>query len=185
MADVDLSERRPFWDDVRIDRLKTLWAAGDSCSQIARELGGVTRNSIIGKAHRLGLSPRTTGLRKSEAPRVRASRAEPKPKHNQTPPELHAKRAQAVDDLQAKFAQEAEGITADAFDAAIPKRQRKTIMQLENRHCRFPVGTPGTSGFFYCGGMADNAAGQVYCSAHSARAFNGLPKKPRREFHLK
>lgn len=165
------------WTDERVDFLKTRWKAGDSCSQIARELGGVTRNSIIGKVHRLGLSGRVKAERKPEAPRVRTGRAKTKPawrvihkhKYNQTPPDLLAERTLAAEDRQAQFSSEAGGGVADAFDAAFPGRQRKTIWQLENKHCRFPVGDPGTPSFFFCGGTADNAAGQVYCAEHSAR----------------
>jgi GcrA cell cycle regulator len=49
------------WTDERVDLLKKMWSEGQSASQIAKELGGVTRNAVIGKVHRLGLSNRTTG----------------------------------------------------------------------------------------------------------------------------
>lgn len=49
------------WTDERVETLKKMWAEGQSASQIAKELGGVTRNAVIGKVHRLGLSNRTTG----------------------------------------------------------------------------------------------------------------------------
>jgi len=49
------------WTDERVDLLKKMWGEGQSASQIAKELGGVTRNAVIGKVHRLGLSNRTTG----------------------------------------------------------------------------------------------------------------------------
>ncbi len=81
------------WTDERVETLKKMWAEGQSASQIAKELGGVTRNAVIGKVHRLGLSNRATGGGKDEpeaevaAPRVEASArpaeparaAEPKP----------------------------------------------------------------------------------------------------------
>lgn len=178
-----------IWADGSKDaRLRVLHAEGASFRMIGAELG-CSRNAAISRANRIGLASRgqSNGAKtghaiahinraKAAAPLVTA-----KPKHDQTPPAIIAERKQAVDDRQAQFASEAEG-TADAFDRAIPKRQRKTIMQLENKHCRFPVGMPGEPGFFYCGGKANNAAGQVYCSVHSARAFNGVPKKPRLEF---
>ena len=67
------------WTDQRIDQLKTLWEKGLTASQIAEELGGVSRNAVIGKAHRLGLKSRPspvkanepekkTGLKKTPAP---------------------------------------------------------------------------------------------------------------------
>lgn len=177
MADNSTSLPGGIWADGSRDaRLRVLHAEGASFSTIGAELG-CSRNVAISRANRIGLASRGKQRRKAEATRVRVHQPAvlhiPKPKHNQTP--LHAERKQAVDDRQAQVAQEAE-------DRAIPKRQRKTIMQLENKHCRFPVGMPGEPGFFYCGGKANNAAGQVYCSVHSARCFNGPPKKPRLEF---
>ena len=52
------------WTDERVETLKRMWAEGQSASQIAKELGGVTRNAVIGKVHRLGLSNRTSGATK-------------------------------------------------------------------------------------------------------------------------
>ncbi|WP_040308565.1 GcrA family cell cycle regulator, partial [Asticcacaulis biprosthecium] len=46
------------WTDERVETLKKLWQEGHSASQIAKQLGGVTRNAVIGKVHRLGLSGR-------------------------------------------------------------------------------------------------------------------------------
>src|SRR3569833_4678234 len=57
------------WSDDRVEQLKTLWTAGLSASQIARALGGVTRNAVIGKVHRLGLAGRASPSR-SERPRL-------------------------------------------------------------------------------------------------------------------
>ena len=56
------------WTDERIDTLKTLWGQGMTASQIADELGGVSRNAVIGKAHRLGLESRPSPVRPNEAP---------------------------------------------------------------------------------------------------------------------
>jgi GcrA cell cycle regulator len=56
------------WTDERIDQLKRLWEQGMTASQIAEELGGVSRNAVIGKAHRLGLQSRPSPVRSSEAP---------------------------------------------------------------------------------------------------------------------
>ena len=83
------------WTDERVETLKKMWAEGQSASQIAKELGGVTRNAVIGKVHRLGLSNRLPGAGADEvietvpevavrapepAPRVEPTRAEaPRP----------------------------------------------------------------------------------------------------------
>ncbi|WP_253270409.1 GcrA family cell cycle regulator, partial [Paracoccus sanguinis] len=62
------------WTDDRVETLKRMWAEGQSASQIAKELGGVTRNAVIGKVHRLGLSNRTESdeATAAPAPRVRS-----------------------------------------------------------------------------------------------------------------
>ena len=70
------------WTDERVETLKKMWAEGQSASQIAKELGGVTRNAVIGKVHRLGLSNRVGPGGKDEeeveeAPVAPAPRAEP------------------------------------------------------------------------------------------------------------
>ena len=71
------------WTDERVETLKKMWAEGQSASQIAKELGGVTRNAVIGKVHRLGLSNRVgpgagrDEIDEPEAPPVAPPRAEP------------------------------------------------------------------------------------------------------------
>jgi GcrA cell cycle regulator len=68
------------WTDERVETLKKMWGEGQSASQIAKELGGVTRNAVIGKVHRLGLSNRAgTGATKADA-KPKVAKAEPKPK---------------------------------------------------------------------------------------------------------
>ena len=54
------------WTDERVETLKRMWNEGQSASQIAKELGGVTRNAVIGKVHRLGLSNRVGGKEEEE-----------------------------------------------------------------------------------------------------------------------
>jgi GcrA cell cycle regulator len=73
------------WTDERVELLKRMWGEGQSASQIAKELGGVTRNAVIGKVHRLGLSNRVGGKEEGEAaeapaaaPAAPAAKAEPK-----------------------------------------------------------------------------------------------------------
>src|SRR3954471_4732705 len=60
------------WTDERIDRLKSLWTQGMTASQIADELGQVSRNAVIGKAHRLGLQSRPSPVKPNEAPAAEA-----------------------------------------------------------------------------------------------------------------
>ena len=67
------------WTDERVEQLKQLWAEGLSASQIARQLGGVTRNAVIGKVHRLGLAGRATPAR-AERPRLQVARRPARPR---------------------------------------------------------------------------------------------------------
>ena len=64
------------WTEERIERLKAMWAEGSTASQIAEELGGVSRNAVIGKAHRLGLEARPSPVKPGEE--KEAAAAEPK-----------------------------------------------------------------------------------------------------------
>jgi GcrA cell cycle regulator len=74
------------WTDERIDRLKELWTQGMTASQIADELGGVSRNAVIGKAHRLGLQSRPSPVKPSEG----ASESAPSPFEPEAPAEIHS-----------------------------------------------------------------------------------------------
>ncbi|GGH52204.1 GcrA cell cycle regulator [Frigidibacter albus] len=65
------------WTDERVETLKKMWAEGQSASQIAKELGGVTRNAVIGKVHRLGLSNRVGGPATPEPKPAAPARPEP------------------------------------------------------------------------------------------------------------
>jgi GcrA cell cycle regulator len=79
------AETMMSWTDERVETLKRMWAEGQSASQIAKELGGVTRNAVIGKVHRLGLSNRVGGSDKDEgevdipAPKAETPAARPEP----------------------------------------------------------------------------------------------------------
>ena len=80
------------WTDERIDRLKAMWAEGSTASQIAEDLGGVSRNAVIGKAHRLGLESRPSPVKASEAKAKPAATA-PAPKPAAPKPAPPAKAA--------------------------------------------------------------------------------------------
>ena len=68
------------WTDERIDTLRRMWEAGQTASQIAEELGGVSRNAVIGKAHRLGLQSRPSPVKPNDPAAVKAAAAPPAPK---------------------------------------------------------------------------------------------------------
>lgn len=81
------------WTDERIEQLKKMWESGLTASQIAEELGGVSRNAVIGKAHRLGLQSRPSPVKEKEAATAAPKKAAPKPAAEAVPPRPAAPRA--------------------------------------------------------------------------------------------
>lgn len=112
------------WSDERVEKLKKMWAEGQSASQIAKELGGVTRNAVIGKVHRLGLSNRTGsgGGNASETTGAGAvkSAAKPHTKANSSTAKPAAKTA-------AKPAEPAKAPVAEAPASTPPGRNKSII----------------------------------------------------------
>ena len=149
------------WTEERVELLKKLWADGLSASQIAAELGGITRNAVIGKVHRLGLSGRAKSP-SSSAPRPRKARA-----HShmlRTPrPSMRGNTA-----LAHAYDYETEP-EPELLDNIIPIGQRRTLLELTEDTCRWPIGDPATSEFFFCGGKP--IAGLPYCGYHSRVAY--------------
>ena len=78
------------WTDERIDQLKALWTKGVTASQIAEELGGVSRNAVIGKAHRLGLQARPSPVKANEPAPEPKAKAKPAPARSAAPVEKPA-----------------------------------------------------------------------------------------------
>src|SRR5438477_12288706 len=119
------------WSDDRVEQLKKLWEAGLSASQIAAELGNVTRNAVIGKVHRLGLSGRAKSP-SSSAPRQRKTRAHP---HMMRVPRP-AMRGNTA--LAQAFEYDIEP-EPELVDNIIPIGQRRTILELTEETCRWPI----------------------------------------------
>lgn len=149
------------WTDDRVEQLKKLWEAGLSASQIAAELGNITRNAVIGKVHRLGLSGRAKSP-SSAAPRQRKVR-----------PAQHMMRinrpvSRGNTALAHAFEVEAEPDPI-AYDNVVPMSQRLNLLELNESTCHWPVGDPGSPDFFFCGGKALNSL--PYCAHHSRVAY--------------
>lgn len=147
------------WTDERVELLKKLWADGLSASQIAGELGGITRNAVIGKVHRLGLSGRAKSP-SSSAPRPRKTR----PASHMVRVSRPAVRGNTA--LAYDYEAEAE---PELVEAVIPLEQRRTLVQLTDATCRWPVGDPGSADFFFCGGPSKEDG--PYCTHHSRVAY--------------
>ncbi|TNC74631.1 GcrA family cell cycle regulator [Rubellimicrobium roseum] len=191
------------WDDQRVETLKRMWAEGASASQIAKELGGVTRNAVIGKVHRLGLSNRVVPAGREdgaetaedlivEAPPVEPEEAEPEP---QPEPELVAAGAddEEGDENGSSFRRQiipagqplppqpsANEISPEAQAAALAVEKtarRLSLMELTEKTCKWPVGDPATPNFWFCGMPVQ--PGKPYCEAHVGVAFQ--PMSARRD----
>lgn len=149
------------WSDERVEQLKKLWEAGLSASQIAAELGNVTRNAVIGKVHRLGLSGRAKSP-SSSVPRPRKAR-----------PAQHIMRisrpvSRGNTALAHAFEMEVEADPI-AIDNVVPMSQRKNLLELTEDTCHWPVGDPGSADFYFCGGKS--LTGLPYCGHHSRIAY--------------
>ncbi len=189
------------WTDERVETLKRMWNEGQSASQIAKELGGVTRNAVIGKVHRLGLSNRVGGKDEEEegapapAPATAAKpesvpRAEPAPRPEPVRPAAPAAAtptpASNVTTLPVRKAIIPAGqplppqpslneISPEALASVreVEKRARKlTLMELTERTCKWPIGDPATDDFWFCG--LPSLPGKPYCEAHVGVAFQPM-----------
>ncbi|MHA3915278.1 GcrA family cell cycle regulator [Halovulum sp. GXIMD14793] len=188
------------WTDERVETLKTMWNEGKSASQIAKELGGVTRNAVIGKVHRLGLSNRTTA---AKAPAKEPAKAKPAPKAKAKP----AKPAAAKTKAEAKPAPKAEAPepevkqpvrakppivagqplppqpsnseispeTLKSMEELEKKAKKLTLMQLTERTCKWPIGDPATEDFWFCG--HPSVPGKPYCETHVQVAFQPMSSR--------
>ena len=149
------------WTDERVEMLKKLWADGLSASQIAAELGGITRNAVIGKVHRLGLSGRAKAP-SSSVPRQRKPRA---PSMFRAPrPMMRGNAALAMPAYDYDPEPEPE-----LLENIIPLGQRCTLLELDSEKCHWPIGDPGQPDFFFCGGKTGTKV--PYCGYHSRIAY--------------
>jgi GcrA cell cycle regulator len=161
------------WNDERVEALKKLWADGLSASQIAGRLGGVTRNAVIGKVHRLGLAGRATTSRiKTHRPRVRMAQALKRGAMRQRSAGM------GNSPLKSLYLGDTEPYVPPAEELVIPLAERKYIQTLTESCCRWPIGDPQQPEFHFCG--RKKIPGLPYCEVHARRAFQP-PQARRRE----
>ena len=181
------------WTDDRVEILKKMWGDGKSASQIAKELGGVTRNAVIGKVHRLGLSNRSGGggPAPKPAPKEQPVEAEAKPTPKPKAPEpksLDPMMAPAKVIPRPKLVvtagqplppqPSANEISPEALASVREiekKAKRLSVMELTERTCKWPVGDPATDDFWFCGLPAQT--GKPYCEAHVGVAFQPMSSR--------
>jgi GcrA cell cycle regulator len=220
------------WTDERIEKLTKMWEGGSTASQIAEELGGVSRNAVIGKAHRLGLKARPSPVKANDKPESTpapapkapkpvteaapkpAPAAPPKPAATATAPRavppppaprpIAAAPAQpAAGDAPAPsahprivsvgpggFLRQGPGDQQAPIPPAPPRRlvpakpspeiaDKTSLLDLNDRVCRWPMGHPGEPDFHFCGDKVN--PGFPYCVEHCGRAYQAqLPRGARR-----
>lgn len=157
------------WTDERVETLKKLWSDGLSASQIAAELGGITRNAVIGKVHRLGLSGRAKPAG-SSVPRARRPRASGMPRAGR----LLTAGATA---LKAYHVPAPRRMLPPIEDIVVPISLRASILTLTDATCKWPSGDPGTEDFHFCGHKVRE--GSPYCEYHSRVAYQPLGDRRR------
>ena len=188
------------WTDERVEKLKKMWGEGQSASQIAKELGGVTRNAVIGKVHRLGLSNRSGGggakadSKPKAAPKTEA-KPKPAPKAKPTPEPAAEAAAPAPEPVPARPTPPARKAIIPAGQPLPPqpsaneispealakvsevekKAKRLSLMELTERTCKWPVGDPATDDFWFCGLPVQQ--GKPYCEAHVGVAFQPMSSR--------
>lgn len=213
------------WTEERISTLTKMWEGGSTASQIAEELGGVSRNAVIGKAHRLGLKARPSPVKakdkkkappkKKAAPAAKpaarkaaaaartppsAPKAEAKPaatsssNPSQTPSQPMPSRQNDLPKIVSYgpggFLRQGPGDQQPPIPPAPPRRlvpakpspeiaDKTSLLDLNDRVCRWPMGHPGEADFHFCGKKVN--PGFPYCVEHCGRAYQAqLPRGARR-----
>jgi GcrA cell cycle regulator len=133
-----------FWTPERINELTKLWNAGLTTSEIGMQLG-ISKNAVVGKAHRLHLSARPSPIKRSGRPRMAMRPMAPR--------------------LPVSPAVAGAPAPAPRTRHVAPPR----VVELSNHACRWPIGHPGEQGFHFCTERA--VVGKPYCSEHAAMAY--------------
>jgi len=210
------------WTDERIATLTKMWEGGATASQIADELGGVSRNAVIGKAHRLGLKARPSPVKANDPkpaparkeadvrPAAKTPTARPKPAQaaptdddgddedfglsaeipSQPLPNREPPAPRVVSVGPGGFLRQGPGDQQAPIPPAPPRRlvpakpspemaDKTSLLELNDRVCRWPMGHPGEPDFHFCGEKVN--PGFPYCVEHCGRAYQAqLPRGARR-----
>ncbi len=145
------------WSSERIEQLRSLWHDGLSASQIATHLGGITRNAVIGKAHRLGLTGRPSPIKNRSA-----SVARPRPPRRPRVEQAAPPRMVAAPPPPRRVEPPQRYVELEDMPGA-------TILTLTDRICKWPIGDPRHPDFHFCGRAS--AEGLPYCADHARRAY--------------
>lgn len=167
------------WTEERIEKLKKLWAEGLSANKIAAQLGGISRNAVIGKAHRLSLDGRAKQGRPhavSSTPRAPSTTA----RRTSVPSVSRGSisfqgRVLVRQEIEIEPYEEPE--FRPASNAVVPIARRLGLDQLTERTCKWPVGDPLKDDFFFCGYESPDAS--PYCTYHQRLAYQPVHERRR------
>ena len=156
------------WTDKMVEDLKNLWQTGLTTSEIAKKLG-VSKNSIVGKVHRLSLSGRPSPIKKKEETQKIKVKT---PKKNKLSQEKEEKFSVQQEDLL--FDTENEIKIDVVSEVIVPvengsSEENVRLTDLDNHTCRWPIGDPRDENFHFCGKKV--RTGQTYCEEHSSIAY--------------
>jgi GcrA cell cycle regulator len=166
------------WTDERVELLRKLWADGLSASQIAAQLGGVSRNAVIGKVHRLKLSSRgratASPVRQKKATQTSTgSRTAVRTASVSRPMSIGATALQTQFDVEPV----ARHVLRPVQNVVVPISRRLQLIQLSERTCKWPNGDPLTEDFNFCGN--ESAESGPYCTYHSRIAYQPASERRR------
>ncbi|GIR96164.1 MAG: hypothetical protein CM15mP98_11340 [Paracoccaceae bacterium] len=194
------------WSDERVAILKKMWLEGSSASEIAKELGNITRNAVIGKVHRLGMSNRDTNNLKSGSSTSNAKKSVRRgrpPKVNKEekkrgrphklkdlgdfPGTLDVKeksttssaKEMRLDENKPKVASDLSEETLQNILKVEMKSKKISLMELTERTCKWPIGDPATDTFWFCG--HESEPGKPYCKTHISIAFQPITQRRSRK----
>ena len=171
------------WTDERVELLRKLWSEGLSASQIAAQLGGVSRNAVIGKVHRLKLSGRgrTTAApaRQKKAATAGGGSSATKSTARTASTHRHVTASIGATALQVQFDAQpvARQYLRPVENVVVPISRRLQLVELTERTCKWPNGDPLTEEFHFCGNDAGESG--PYCTYHSRIAFQPASERRR------
>jgi GcrA cell cycle regulator len=141
------------WNEEKVSKLKELWGKGNTASQIAQIIGGISRNAVIGKAHRLNLSSKIK-TKNSSSQNLNNNSAEINPKQRQS--------------RKSKFK---SLLIEKDFEPENPKK----LEELDDSSCKWPIGHPEEESFYFCG--RSSLKDFSYCKLHLLYAYQPKGKK--------
>ena len=144
--------KQPTWTDERVELLKSRFAAGLSCREIACDIG-VSRNAVIGKLARLNLTREKSGEARPAARNDKAKETRPR----------------SVPRLQYQMLRKLYAEAPPAADETIHSEHRCSLLELSAEKCRWPINTPGAEDFCFCGN--NPLKGLPYCAGHTRLAY--------------